>query len=98
MLCLHAVLCVPCDTISWHGLSCAVYERAVCSSVCRAGFVSCGVVVLLADLVLKPHSANYTPAALQRLFQVAAIQTMVGLLSAMLLLRRNWRRLQAAGR
>lgn len=63
-----------------------------------AGFVSCGVVVLLADLLLKRNAANYTPAALQRLFQVAAAQTLIGLLAAFLLLRRNWQRLESAGR
>lgn len=72
----------------------------LCAVPCRlhTGFVSCGVVVLLSDLLLKPHSANYTPAALERLFQVAALQTTVGLVSAVLLLRRNWRRLHAAGK
>jgi len=56
------------------------------------------VVVLLADLALKPNSSNYTPAALNRLFEVAAAQTLVGLMSAALLLRRHWRRLQSTGK
>jgi hypothetical protein len=54
-------------------------------------------VVLLADLVLKTHAAAITSPAVARLFQVVAVQTLIGLLSALLLLRRNWRRLRAAG-
>jgi hypothetical protein len=70
----------------------------LCCAVLYAGFVSCGVVILLADLLLKRNAANYTPAALQRLFQVAAAQTLIGLLAVFLLLQQNWRRLESAGR
>lgn len=75
-----------------------IYVLCCAALVPAAGFVSCGVVVLLADLVLKPNSASYTPAALNRLFQVVAAQTLLGLLSAVWLLRRHWRRLAAAGK
>jgi hypothetical protein len=68
-----------------------------CVSCCRcAGFVSCGVVVLLADLLLK-RGPYYTPAGMARLFQVVVLQTCIGLAAAAAVLRRNWKRLAAAG-
>lgn len=95
-------MCAPLPSAGWRIVLCcrcpadAFALPVLCSPY--TGFVSCGVVVLLADLALKPHMAYYTPAALNRLFQVAAAQTLVGLLSAALLLRRHWRRLAAANK
>jgi hypothetical protein len=60
------------------------------------GFVSCGVVVLLADLVLK-RGPYYSASGIARLFQVVALQTCIGLAAAAAMLRRNWKRLAAAG-
>jgi hypothetical protein len=86
--------------VTLHLLTCcaALCCAVLCYAMLCAGFVSCGVVILLADLLLKPNAANYTPAALHRLFQVAAAQTLIGLLAAFMLLRQNWRRLESAGR
>lgn len=66
-------------------------------SFSAAGFVSCGLVVLLADLALKGRGPYYTAAGMVRLFQVVACQTLIGLAAAAAILRRHWRRLAAAG-
>ncbi|KAF6261556.1 hypothetical protein COO60DRAFT_1636708 [Scenedesmus sp. NREL 46B-D3] len=67
-----------------------------CTVSLTTGFVSCGVVVLLADLLLK-RGPYYSAAGIARLFQVVALQTFIGLAAAAALLRRNWKRLAAAG-
>jgi hypothetical protein len=59
------------------------------------GFVSCGAVVLAADLLLHAHAAPIASAAVGRLFQAMALQVLVGLASALLLLRRHGWRLRA---
>jgi hypothetical protein len=55
------------------------------------------VVVLLVDLAIK-RGPYYTPQQLARLSQVVALQCLVGLAAAGLLLRLHWRKLAAAGR
>uniref|UniRef100_A0A383VLG1 Uncharacterized protein n=1 Tax=Tetradesmus obliquus TaxID=3088 RepID=A0A383VLG1_TETOB len=67
-----------------------------CTVALTTGFVSCGVVVLAADLLLK-HGPYYSAAGMARLFQVVALQTCLGLAAAAAVLRRNWKRLAAAG-
>jgi hypothetical protein len=54
------------------------------------------VAVLLADLLLK-RGPYYSAAGITRLFQVVALQTCIGLAAAAAVLRRNWKRLAAAG-
>jgi hypothetical protein len=51
-----------------------------------AGFVSCGVVVLVADLLLK-QGPYYSPAAMSTMFQMMAVQISIGLLAAVAMLR-----------
>jgi hypothetical protein len=60
-----------------------------------AGFVSCGIVVLLCDLALK-HGPYYTTEGLVRLFQCMAVQCALGLVAAVLLVRSNWQKLALA--
>ncbi|WIA22536.1 hypothetical protein OEZ86_009526 [Tetradesmus obliquus] len=67
-----------------------------CTVALTTGFVSCGVVVLAADLLLK-RGPYYSAAGMARLFQVVALQTCLGLAAAAAVLRRNWKRLAAAG-
>eukprot|EP00879_Flechtneria_rotunda_P030186 GHRR01032786.1.p1 GENE.GHRR01032786.1~~GHRR01032786.1.p1 ORF type:complete len:400 (+),score=128.31 GHRR01032786.1:44-1243(+) len=66
---------------------------ASCTVALTTGFVSCGVVVLLADLLLKQQMPYYTPAAMVHLFQLMAVQTCIGLLAAAAMLGKHWQRL-----
>lgn len=61
------------------------------------GFVSCGLVVLLADVAIKRGHHAYSQDGLRTLFHVAAAVAAAGAAAALALLRRHWARLQAAG-
>jgi hypothetical protein len=62
--------------------------------LCPPGFVSCGVVVLAFDLLLK-RGPYYTPDGLQRLFALVSMQSALGLAAASALVAWHWRALSS---
>lgn len=58
----------------------------------HTGFVSCGVVVLTFDLLLK-RGPYYSEPGLVKLFHCVALQCLLGLLAAGRLLQVHWKKL-----
>jgi hypothetical protein len=70
----------------------AASAAAASAAAAAAGFVSCGPVVLLFDLVCK-SGPYYTASGLAALFRLVAVQTSLGLAAACWLLARHRRQL-----